>query len=364
MRLTENTEPPPFSSRLFPQANLNTFDELSCYCKGVQTIKKQVLVTGAAGFIGGSVMHRLLSRGLNIHGVDNFSNYYNPKLKQHHMAQLSLNSSISDLDICDYAGLSELYTKIRPDVVIHLAAQGGVRASENDPIPYIQTNQMGFYHLLQLNNKFNVGEFIYASSSSVYGEGLPVPFRENMLLPAPKSLYAASKLADELMSENYPIGQNQKRIGLRFFTVYGPWGRPDMAVSKLLASGFSNQEFTLTANSDLVRDFTYVEDVTDVIEDLIILDKQDFAPHTIFNVAGEAPRTMSELIEICHNSGFTLDIRQGVINKSDATKTHGSSAKLSKFGLRIPRTSLERGIDFTIKWFSDKENTEILNLLA
>jgi UDP-glucuronate 4-epimerase len=330
----------------------------------VPTSEKQLLVTGAAGFIGGSVMHRLALGGFKVHGLDNFSDYYNPKLKRHHIERLSLDSHISDLDICNFERLSQLYSEIRPDVVIHLAAQGGVRASENDPKPYIQTNQMGFYNLLQLNNIFDVREFIYASSSSVYGEGLPVPFHENMSLPAPKSLYAASKLADELMSENYLIGPGQKRVGLRFFTVYGPWGRPDMAVSKLLYSGFRNQEFTLTANMSLVRDFTYVEDVTDVIEDLIVLNKQDFAHHMIFNVAGESPRTMSELIEICNHSGFDLNIRQGAINKSDVAKTHGSSNKLAKFGLRIPRTSLESGINSTIEWFSGKENAEILNLLA
>jgi UDP-glucuronate 4-epimerase len=326
--------------------------------------EKRLLVTGAAGFIGGSVMHRLVSGGFRVHGIDNFSDYYNPNIKRHHIERLLLNSHISDLDICNLDVLSDLYEKIRPEVVIHLAAQGGVRASENDPVPYIQTNQMGFYNLLQLNNLYNVQEFIYASSSSVYGEGLEVPFRETMSLPSPKSLYAVSKLANELMSENYSIGSDQKRIGLRFFTVYGPWGRPDMAVSKLLSSGFKNTEFTLTANTNLVRDFTYVEDVTDVIEDLIVLDKRAFAHHTIFNVAGDAPRTMSELIEICNSSGFTLNIHQGAINKSDVAKTHGSSEKLAKFGLRIPQTSLESGVELTIKWFSEKDNVEILNLLV
>lgn len=327
------------------------------------TRNKQVLVTGAAGFIGGSVMYRLLSQGFKVHGIDSFSNYYNPKIKHHHTATLSLSSSVSNLDICNYVGLSELYSEIRPDIVIHLAAQGGVRASANDPEPYIQTNQMGFYNLLQLNNLFNVKEFIYASSSSVYGEGLPTPFLENMSLPSPKSLYAASKVANELMAENFLIGAGAKRIGLRFFTVYGPWGRPDMAVSKLLTSGVDNHEFTLTANLDLARDFTFVEDVTDVVEDLINLDKQNFGAHTIFNVAGESPRTMSELIGICNNLGFVLNIRPGVVNKSDVIKTHGSSEKLAKFGLRIPRTTLESGIDSTYKWLSSNGTKEILEFL-
>lgn len=327
-------------------------------------LNKRVMVTGAAGFIGASIASRLIKKGLNVRGIDNFSDYYHPGLKRHHTKKLGLDNFISDLDICKYEDLSRLYTNFQPDVVVHLAAQGGVRASENDPLPYIQTNQIGFYNLLRLNEEFGVKEFIYASSSSVYGEGLSTPFLESMPLPGPKSLYAASKVANELMAANFSLNSDHRRIGLRFFTVYGPWGRPDMAISRLLSSGLTNREFVLTANMDLVRDFTFVEDVTDVVEDLIDLDKKVFNSHTILNVSGESPRTMSDLIQICTKLSFGLRIVQGDRNKSDVSITHGSNEKLKNFGVRVPRTSLEKGIEATSTWIADTENADILGYLA
>jgi UDP-glucuronate 4-epimerase len=315
--------------------------------------EKRVLVTGAAGFIGGSVLSRLRRTYPGVHGIDNFSNYYDPRLKHHHIQTLAIHDCISKVDVCDYDALESLYLQYRPNVVIHLAAQGGVRASQIDPKPYIQTNQMGFLNLLELNNKYNVALFIYASSSSVYGEGLPAPFKEEMLLPGPKSLYAASKVANEIMAKHFPLQESQYRIGLRFFTVYGPWGRPDMAVSRLLASGYKERPFVLTANKDLLRDFTYVEDVTDVIEDLLAQEFNHLENHTLMNVAGESPRSMGELITVCQSSGIPLNVIAGEINFLDVSKTHGSSEKLRRLGLRIPQTSLEMGIERTSQWLAE-----------
>jgi UDP-glucuronate 4-epimerase len=330
----------------------------------VDISEKRVLVTGAAGFIGGSVLSRLRRTYPGVHGIDNFSNYYDPRLKHHHIQTLAIHDCISKVDVCDYDALESLYLQYRPDVVIHLAAQGGVRASQIDPKPYIQTNQMGFLNLLELNNKYHVALFIYASSSSVYGEGLPAPFTEEMLLPGPKSLYAASKIANEIMAKHFPLQKSQYRIGLRFFTVYGPWGRPDMAVSRLLASGYKERPFILTANKDLLRDFTYVEDVTDVIEDLLAQEFNHPENHTLMNVAGESPRSMGELITVCQSSGIPLNVIAGEINSLDVAKTHGSSEKLRRLGLRIPQTSLEMGIERTSQWlakFSVAGLTEFLD---
>jgi UDP-glucuronate 4-epimerase len=274
----------------------------------VDRTNTRILVTGAAGFIGASLMSKLVSEFPNTIGIDNFSPYYDARLKRHHIKALGLEHRISTIDICDFAALTDLYSQTNPDVVINLAAQGGVRVSQIDPKPYIQTNQMGFLNLLELNNKFGIKKFIYASSSSVYGEGLPVPFKEHMQLPGPKSLYATSKISNELMAEYFPNQPNQARIGLRFFTVYGPWGRPDMAVSRLLASGYKKRPFVLTADLDLIRDFTYVEDVAEAIEDLISTDTSRLNLHTLLNVAGEAPRTMDELIKICETTGVPINI--------------------------------------------------------
>jgi UDP-glucuronate 4-epimerase len=313
----------------------------------------RVLVTGAAGFIGGSVTSRLKLIYPHTQGIDNFSNYYDTRLKYHHIQTLNIKDCISNVDICDPDALESYYSIFRPDVVIHLAAQGGVRASQIEPMPYIQTNQLGFLNLLELNSKYHVKSFIYASSSSVYGEGLPAPFREDMPLPGPKSLYATSKVSNELMAQYFPIKEGQIRIGLRFFTVYGPWGRPDMAVSRLLASGFKKRPFVLTANKDLVRDFTYVEDVTDVIEDMLAREGNYPESHTLLNVAGESPRSMGELISICKSIGVPLNVVDGEINTLDVSKTHGSSEKLQQLGFRAPQTSLEIGIQRTSSWLAE-----------
>ena len=315
--------------------------------------EKRILVTGAAGFIGGSVVSRLKKLYPATQGIDNFSEYYDSRFKFHHIQTLDIEDCISKVDICDYENLESTYSRFRPDIVIHLAAQGGVRASQIEPKPYIQTNQMGFLNLLELNNKYHVKTFIYASSSSVYGEGLPAPFKEDMPLPGPKSLYAASKVANEIMARYFPSYENQYRIGLRFFTVYGPWGRPDMAVSRLLASGYKERPFVLTANKDLIRDFTFVEDVTDVIEDLIKQENVGLNGHTLLNVAGESPRSMGELMEICTTNGVPLNILYGEINTLDVSKTHGSSERLHKLGIRTPRTSLEIGIERTSQWLAE-----------
>lgn len=326
-------------------------------------LKTRILVTGAAGFIGASLMSRLVSEFSNTVGVDNFSEYYDSRLKRHHIKTLGLEGRIFAIDICDLAALTEIYSQTKPHVVIHLAAQGGVRASQIDPRPYIETNQLGFLNLLELNNKFGVGKFIYASSSSVYGEGLPVPFKEEMQLPGPKSLYAASKISNEIMAMHFPQQSNQNRIGLRFFTVYGPWGRPDMAVSRLLASGYKERPFVLTADLDLIRDFTYVEDVTSAIEDLIHADMSHLEPHSVLNVAGEAPRTMGELIAICESTGVPINIQRGDINPLDVSKTHGSSEKLAGLGVRTPRTNLEIGIQKTAKWMFEVSQSGLVEFL-
>jgi UDP-glucuronate 4-epimerase len=329
----------------------------------VASSDKRILVTGASGFIGASVLSRLASKYSGASGIDNFSEYYDSRIKRKHIEALKIDSLITNVDICEIDRLEDIYRRVQPEVVIHLAAQGGVRASQLNPEPYIQTNQMGFLNVLNLNNIYGVETLIYASSSSVYGEGLPTPFSEEMQLPGPKSLYAASKVADELMARSFPCRPNHLRIGLRFFTVYGPWGRPDMAVSRLLASGYKERPFVLTANLELVRDFTYVEDVTDVIEDLLQTERNESSHHTLLNVAGEAPRTMGELIEICESQGIPINVTKGEINLLDVAKTHGSSEKLAALGVRIPDTRLENGISMTAAWMAEISNSGLVELL-
>ena len=322
---------------------------------------QRILITGAAGFIGANALARLSKSSNQVMGIDSYSDYYNPRIKRLHLESENLKNFVLDVDICDKSKLMKIYSDFEPTVVIHLAAQGGVRASQLDPAPYIQTNQQGFLNLLELNNRYSVPRFLYASSSSVYGEGLPAPFKEEMNLPSPKSLYAASKITNELMGQHYPNISFGQRVGLRFFTVYGPWGRPDMAVSKLLASGLKGNEFTLTANLDLVRDFTFVEDVVDVLEDLVLLPLREM--HTILNVAGESPRKMRDLLEIVKDNEVSVRVIVGEENKLDVALTHGSTLRLHELNLRIPQTSLETGIRKTIEWLKLPLSSEVLTLL-
>jgi len=323
----------------------------------------RILVTGAAGFIGATVMRELVSTYPEVVGIDSFSPYYSTVIKKSHLESSGLTQKVHWADVSEFEALREIYQQHKPSTVIHLAAQGGVRASQLDPEPYILSNQLGFLNLLKLNNEFSVQRFIYASSSSVYGDGLIPPFKEAMKLPAPKSLYALSKLSNELMAEHFPNIQNGKRLGLRFFTVYGPWGRPDMAVSRMLVSGLRKTSFNLTASLDLMRDFTFVDDVAFTISDLVKLKNVDLKSHDLYNVAGESPRSMKELIQICRSQGLEININNGRINNLDVALTHGSNSKLNSLGVHIPSISLEEGIGQTLQWMKSNTANEILKLL-
>jgi UDP-glucuronate 4-epimerase len=308
-------------------------------------------------------MQDLLTAQAQFVGIDNFSPYYSPLIKRMHLAVGKVENFVQTVDISDIESLRAVYRNYSPTVVVHLAAQGGVRASQLEPEPYIQSNQLGFLNLLTLNNEFGIEKFIYASSSSVYGDGLMPPFKEDMKLPGPKSLYALSKLSNELMAEYFPNVPHGKRLGLRFFTVYGPWGRPDMAVSRILVSGLRKKHFNLTASLHLSRDFTYVDDVSSAIIDLIRLSSQTFQSHQIFNVAGESPRSMFELIEICRSQGLDIQVSPAPINELDVAITHGSSSKLNAIGVQTPHVSLEEGIKKTISWMTSQSIAEVLEIL-
>ncbi len=325
--------------------------------------KERILVTGAAGFIGATLIRDLLAAGAPVVGIDNFSPYYSPMIKRAHLAEENAENSVLMFDISDIESLRDVYRKYSPSIVIHLAAQGGVRASQLEPYPYILSNQLGFLNLLTLNNEFGVDKFIYASSSSVYGDGLTPPFNEDMNLPSPKSLYALSKLSNELMADSFPNITNGIRMGLRFFTVYGPWGRPDMAVSRMLVSGLRKKPFNLTASQHLSRDFTYVDDVVSAIHELSILKSTEFRPHQIFNISGASPRSMFELIEICRSHGLDIQINEAPINGLDVAITHGSSSKLGALGVQTPQISLEKGIERTLSWMTSSSSAQVLEIL-
>jgi UDP-glucuronate 4-epimerase len=315
----------------------------------------KILITGAAGFIGGHVSKLLTEYGHEVIGFDNFSTYYSPGMKKAHLSS-NTTFPLEEVDISKHELVFRRFSEISPDCVIHLAAQGGVRASTTNPMPYITANQIGFLNVLQASEKVGVGKFIYASSSSVYGEGLKAPFRENSILPAPKSLYALSKLSNENIAKNLP-SSGAERIGLRFFTVYGPWGRPDMAVFRLLASALLGREFQLTANLDVKRDFTFVTDVASTIHSVI--QSASSIENEIFNVAGSNPYSLTQLFQLLDNYKISPKIVKTKADLMDVNLTHGSTEKLANFGLSVPQTTLESGIQITWDWIQKIDKNDL-----
>lgn len=322
------------------------------------TSSKRVLITGAAGFIGGELLSDFHKAGYEVLGIDNFSPYYSPQMKEAHLQSNSVKHLVKSVDITDRKKLTAIFSDFQPHVVLHMAAQGGVRSSRTDPTPYLTTNQLGFFNLLEISENSNVTKFIYASSSSVYGDLESGPFEESRALGAPKSLYAASKYSNELIAKYLPSPSGMNRIGLRFFTVYGPWGRPDMAVFRLLSSSILGREFKLTASMDTMRDFTFVSDVSRFVVSLC-KTTEDGLPSDIFNVACGNPYSMRELFETLDKLGIQLDVKLDVVDELDVKLTHGSTLKIQRSGLHVPNTSLKVGIEQTLSWFSGLDKRDI-----
>lgn len=316
----------------------------------------RILVTGAAGFIGGHVADSLSKSGHDVFGIDNLSSYYSPEMKKAHARVIDLED-LRFGDITDRDFVFHEINQIAPDHVIHLAAQGGVRASREDPLPYLMSNQVGFLNVLQACESVNVKKLIYASSSSVYGPEAKAPFTEDSVLHAPKSLYAISKLANENIARNLQF-QTTQRIGLRFFTVYGPWGRPDMAMFRLIASAMLDQTFSLSAHLDTKRDFTFVSDVAQCIV-AIIDSKAIMEKSTVLNVAGGNPYTLGELLEILQEMGLSTRIKNTSADSMDLQLTHGSVERIRELGLPVPSTSLREGVRKTMEWFQSQSQEDV-----
>jgi UDP-glucuronate 4-epimerase len=306
--------------------------------------------------IGGEILRSWSStNGYELLGIDNFSSYYSPEMKRNHVADFK--TCIQEIDISDNQAVTRIFKSFNPNIVIHLAGQGGVRASKTHPKPYLQDNQLGFLNLIESSRDHNVDTFIYASSSSVYGEGLRAPFSEMERLPAPKSLYALSKLSNEMTAQYLPLGQMQV-IGLRFFTVYGPWARPDMAVFRILSAAKLGIPFELTASLGVQRDFTYVGDIPRFLES-VLNSTSKLTQREILNVAGSAPRTLQELVSILDKYKFNSTIKTLPHDELDVAITHGSIKKISELGLLVPNKSLEEGLRLTVDWFNTIPLSEI-----
>jgi UDP-glucuronate 4-epimerase len=307
----------------------------------------KILVTGAAGFIGAELTKALIDHGFEVLGVDNYSEYYSRSMKELHVKALGIDSRVQCLDICDLDELKKFFERYRPELVLHLAAQGGVRASRSSPSPYLDSNQKGFFNVLQMSEEFEVQKLLYASSSSVYGNQTSGPFKEDMQLTAPKSLYALSKLSNEIIAREFPQ-HDMKRIGLRFFTVYGPWGRPDMAVFRILASSLLGLQFELTAQLSVLRDFTFVQDLIATV--LSFVNHTNLPMNDVFNIAGGQPDSLQNLFSYLDIKGMKLDFIEHPSDPLDVNLTYGSTEKLRRFDLKVPSTKLYTGLDATLDW--------------
>lgn len=312
---------------------------------------KRVLITGAAGFIGAAVGERLLARGFDVVGLDNLNDYYDPQLKLARIGRVGDAMEFRKADIADEAQLKRLFETSGPfDVVVNLAAQAGVRYSLENPDAYAQSNLVGFLNVLECCRTYGVPHLVYASSSSVYGLNEDVPFRETDRVDRPASLYAATKKSNELMAHAYSHLFGFATTGLRFFTVYGPWGRPDMAPFLFADAILHGRPIKVFNGGKMERDFTYIDDVAEMVARAV--EQAPTKPVRIFNVGNQQPVVLGEFIsEIERATGREAAKVMLPMQPGDVERTYAdSSAAIAEFGFK-PSTPLREGIEKTVEWF-------------
>jgi len=325
---------------------------------------KTYLVTGAAGFIGFFLAKRLLELGCRVVGIDNLNNYYDTGLKQHRTDQLKRFASFTFIrgDISDKDTVRLLFESCRPDVVVNLAAQAGVRYSAENPEAYIRSNIVGFFNILEACRQYPVDHLVYASSSSVYGENKKVPFEETDFVDNPVSLYAATKRSDELMAHAYSHLYGIPATGLRFFTVYGPMGRPDMAYFSFTQKYFRGEPIVIynggDLGNDLCRDFTYIDDIIGGVERLIPNPSVEDTPHRIFNIGNSSPEKLMTFIETLEKCLGRAAGREVVFKKlfepmkpGDVPATYASTTLLEAAVGFKPKTSIAEGLQKFADWY-------------
>ena len=334
-----------------------------------------VLVTGAAGFIGFHLSTRLLAQGTPVVGFDNVNPYYDPSLKRARIAQLQATAAqtgtsfqLIEADLEDRAALEAAFAEHKPQKVVNLAAQAGVRYSIENPAAYIQANLVGFGHILEGCRHHGVENLLYASSSSVYGGNTRLPFSEQQGVDHPVSLYAASKKANELMAHTYSHLYGLPATGLRFFTVYGPWGRPDMALFLFTKAMLAGEPIQVFNNGQMVRDFTYVGDI---IESLIrLLDKPaaadpsfdpsnpdpatSWAPHRVFNIGNSNPTPLMDYIEAVELAlGITAEKQFLPMQPGDVPATAADTSALEAWTGFKPNTPVREGVARFVAWYRE-----------
>lgn len=320
-------------------------------------LSMKILVTGFAGFIGAHVCGALLRNGsYEVVGVDDFNPYYDVALKQARVQHFAPNIRQFSLNIADDQMLCQLLTDEKPDIVIHLAAQASVRHSFRQPMDYAKSNLTGHLALLEaIRYAKSVKRLIYASSSSVYSGVKNLPFSEDNNLGTPKSLYAATKIADEILADTYSQLFEIDAIGLRFFTVYGPWGRPDMAYWAFAQALLNGDDINLFNHGNVRRDFTYIDDVVPVILKMVEeVREQPFnnIAHRIYNVGNQSPEPVRRMISILETHlGVEANIALKPLPPGDMVETYANIEKLRRDYGVFPRTPLDVGLRHFAEWF-------------
>jgi UDP-glucuronate 4-epimerase len=315
------------------------------------------LVTGAAGFIGMHASMRLLECGHEVLGIDNLSPYYDPALKRARLEQLRKHGrfAFEKLDIADEGAMRSLFSVRRFDCVLHLVAQAGVRYSLENPMAYVSSNIAGFLNVLEECRRAAIAHLCYASSSSVYGANREMPFREEHRVDQPLSLYAATKRVNELRAQTYAETYGIPCTGLRFFTLYGPWGRPDMALFIFTGAILEGRPIRLFNGGDMLRDFTYIDDVTEAVVKMV---ERPFAPapgapkSRLFNIGRGAPVKLTEFVAAIEQVlGKKAQIEKAPMQAGDVAATYASIEKLRAEIGYAPATEVREGVERFVAWY-------------
>lgn len=336
----------------------------------------KILVTGAAGFIGYHLCEKLVKLGHDITGLDNINDYYDVQLKYARLSQLGIdaepewntqiqssdhqNFSFIKMNLDDKVNLPELFKEKEFDLVCNLAAQAGVRYSLENPMAYVDSNIVGFVNLLECVRHFGVKKLVYASSSSVYGLNEKIPFSVDDNVDHPISLYAATKKSNELMAHTYSHLFNIETIGLRFFTVYGPWGRPDMAMFIFTDAILNNGPIKVFNNGNLSRDFTYIDDIVEGVTATLLYERKEKRLYSIYNIGNSKPvKLLDFILEIEKCTGLTTKKEMMPMQPGDVEKTWADVHSLQKDFGYTPDTSIAQGVSEFIKWYKNYYSSSV-----